>query len=181
MQYSGWNQGSCYPGMGMHYWRHTGLTSDSACEDAGPIFLMYDRGVLAGFGIVLISMGRAPTVGGVLPSQLPSGPFLAGNELFEFPRSVAPFFAPGADPTCFGNIMEWDRTTAGAANLNIGASMHFSLSDTSVITCEPPPSPGIACATDEECPVGLVCSSASRAARMLLFGATPTRGQCVPL
>ena len=79
MPASGWNQGDCLPsnliypgspGMGLHYWRHVGRTSDSACEDAGPVFLMYDEhGVLVGFGILLLGMGRGPTVGGVLPSR----------------------------------------------------------------------------------------------------------------
>ena len=45
---SGWNLGRCLPsnvfypgslGMGLHYWRHVGRTTASACEDAGPVFL----------------------------------------------------------------------------------------------------------------------------------------------
>ena len=149
-------------------------------------------GELIGFGILLLSMGRVPTVGGMLPSRSASGPFAGpGDSLFEFP--LAPldpyFFLPGTTPSCFANLAEWDGTTAGAANLTIGTTMHFALSDMKPPTCPSPPSPPAPplapppviayCAIDEECPAGYVCSLASRAARTLLFSSMPTRGQCV--
>ena len=148
MPASGWNQGDCLPsnliypgspGMGLHYWRHVGRTSDSACEDAGPVFLMYDEhGVLVNFGILLLGMGRGPTVGGVLPSGSAVAP---GDSVFEFPRSTEPFFLKtGTSATCFADLTKWDGTTAGAANLSfIVATVHFALSDTSAITCAPAP------------------------------------------
>ena len=155
------------------------------------MFLMYEQGVLVGFGIVLFSTGRVPTVGGVLPSQEPSGPpglFVAPEDsTWEFPiPPFEPFFLkPGTTPTCFAELMadltKWDGTSAGAASLTIGTSMHFALSDMSATTCESPPAPGSACVTDNDCPGHFVCSRpASRTARMLLFGPTPPSGKCVP-
>jgi hypothetical protein len=151
---SGWNLGRCLPsnvfypgslGMGLHYWRHVGRTTASACEDAGPVFLMYEHGVLVGFGILLFGTGRAATVGGVLPSFSPSGaPIAPGDSAFEFPRSAAflerAFLIPGTAPTCMADLTKWDGTTAGAANLSfIASTMHFALSDMSAITCAPAP------------------------------------------
>ena len=157
---SRWNQGGCFPsnvfypgslGMGIHYWRHAidpTLTSDSACEYNGPVFLMYEHGVLVGFGIILLGMGRAPTVGGALPSfaQTPFGQMLVapGDSAFEFARkaTLEPYFLkPGTTPTCIADLItEWDGTTAGAANLSfIPTTMHFALSDMSAVTCAPAP------------------------------------------
>ena len=104
--------------MGQHYWRHFSLTSDS-CEDAAPVFLMYEQGVLVGFGIVLFSMGRVPTVGGVLPSQHPSGPpglFVApGDSAWEFPvPPFEPFFLkPGPHP--LASAAKWPISRSGTA------------------------------------------------------------------
>ena len=78
------------------------------------------------------------------------------------------------------DLTKWDGTTAGAASLTIGTSMHFALSDMSATTCESPPAPGSACVTDNDCPGHFVCSPASRTARMLLFGPTPPSGKCMP-
>jgi len=108
---------------------------------------MYEHGVLVGFGIILVGMGRAPTVGGVLPSvaQSPFGKVLVapGDSAWEFARkaTLEPyFFKPGTTPTCVADLLsEWDGTTAGAANLFIGTTMHFALSDMSAITCAPAP------------------------------------------
>ena len=189
MPSTGWSKGSCmagfpgtaYTGMGTHYFRMG--SGDNACVDFGPLFLLYDRATLAGFGLLLFgTKGHVPTVGGKLPSlSASSGAYVADGELFEFPGSVGQplFFAPQPTPACVANYPGmWDQTSAGASNLTIFASMHFALSDTSAMSCESPSS----CATDEECPVGFGCFSASMMARMLLFSSMPpTRGQCVPL
>ena len=199
MPYNGFTPGACFRGMGMHYWRHLDGKSNSACADLGPLFLMYDRGVLVAFGLALIgTKGRVPTVGGALPVG-------SGDELFEFPRHpLTPFFSPQNTLACTADLNKWDGTTIGAANLTIVSTMHFALSDASVITCKSPPAPPpssppapppssppapplarvIDCAADEECPVGFGCSLASRiTARMLLFSSLPplTRGHCVLL
>ena len=192
MPSTGWSKGSCmagfpgtaYTGMGTHYFRMG--SGDNACVDFGPLFLLYDRATLAGFGLLLFgTKGHVPTVGGKLPSlSASSGAYVADGELFEFPGSVGQplFFAPQPTPACVANYPGmWDQTSAGASNLTIFASMHFALSDTSAMSCELL-ARVIACATDEECPAGFGCSSASMMARMLLFSSMPpTRGQCVPL
>jgi len=192
MPSTGWSKGSCmagfpgtaYTGMGTHYFRMG--SGDNACVDFGPLFLLYDRGTLAGVGLLLFgTKGHVPTVGGKLPSlSASSGAYVADGELFEFPGSVGQplFFAPQPTPACVANYPGmWDQTSAGASNLTIFASMHFALSDTSAMSCELL-ARVIACATDEECPAGFGCSSASMMARMLLFSSMPpTRGQCVPL
>ena len=208
MPQNGFTQGSCFSGMGMHYWRHLDSTSDSACADIGPLFLMYEHGALVAFGFDLIgTKGRVPAVGSVLPTRLGVCPRCAfvGPEIFEFLQyPLTPFFSPENTPTCVSDLKQWDGTTAGAANLTIATSVHFFLSD-APRTCPspspqappppppqapPPPSPQapplarvIDCAADEECPEGFGCSLASRIARMLLFSSRPlpTRGHCVPL
>lgn len=139
-------------------------------------------------------MGRVPSVGEVLPSQLTSGAWLdnarnpfARDTLFEFP--LYPLSAPAFDTVeklvkssaspvttqCTDNLNAWDGTAAAASSLTYTATMHFYLTDTSATTCL---SEG-ACTADEECPVGYRCSLASRTARMLLFGILPAEGQCV--
>jgi len=43
-----WVKGSCFPSMGVHYWYDNRL--DKNCEQFFPVFLMYNKGKLTGFG-----------------------------------------------------------------------------------------------------------------------------------
>jgi len=45
-----WVKGACFPSMGIHYWYDNRL--DSNCAEYFPVFLMYNKGKLTGFGWV---------------------------------------------------------------------------------------------------------------------------------
>jgi len=45
---SKWVKGKCFYGMGQHYWYD--IKTDMDCNDFFPIFLMYNEGILNGFG-----------------------------------------------------------------------------------------------------------------------------------
>ncbi|CAF3292316.1 unnamed protein product, partial [Rotaria sp. Silwood2] len=43
-----WVLGSCFPSMGVHYWYENSL--DNKCDQIFPVFLLYNKGKLTGFG-----------------------------------------------------------------------------------------------------------------------------------
>ncbi|CAF3808066.1 unnamed protein product [Rotaria sp. Silwood1] len=43
-----WVLGSCFPSMGVHYWYDNRL--DNKCDEIFPVFLLYNKGKLTGFG-----------------------------------------------------------------------------------------------------------------------------------
>ncbi|CAF4304984.1 unnamed protein product [Rotaria sp. Silwood2] len=43
-----WVLGSCFPSMGVHYWYDNRL--DKECDEIFPVFLLYNKGKLTGFG-----------------------------------------------------------------------------------------------------------------------------------
>ena len=47
-----WTLGQCYKGMGVHYWASVSgkLTKDTDSDDFFPVFLLYNKGKLNGFG-----------------------------------------------------------------------------------------------------------------------------------
>jgi len=44
----GWTHGKCFVAMGDHYWR--GISSGADCHKIFPMFLLYNHGILNGFG-----------------------------------------------------------------------------------------------------------------------------------
>ncbi|WAR22632.1 hypothetical protein MAR_016606, partial [Mya arenaria] len=45
---SEWTEGNCFNAMGTHFWYRTSVDMD--CDDFFPMFLLYNGGVLDGFG-----------------------------------------------------------------------------------------------------------------------------------
>ncbi|XP_045190122.1 uncharacterized protein LOC123547240 isoform X2 [Mercenaria mercenaria] len=43
-----WTEGACFYTMGLHYWYN--LSKDMSCDNLYPVFLLYNGGVLNGFG-----------------------------------------------------------------------------------------------------------------------------------
>jgi len=43
-----WTEGRCLSSMGMHYWYNA--PADMDCDELSPPFVLYDRGVISGFG-----------------------------------------------------------------------------------------------------------------------------------
>lgn len=57
---SNWKLGQCFPGMGTHYWY--GISKKMNCADVAPFFLMYNKGVLGGWGFTVIADISSPRV-----------------------------------------------------------------------------------------------------------------------
>eukprot|EP01080_Neovahlkampfia_damariscottae_P003147 gene3147-5463_t len=50
--FMGFKKGACMPLMGVHYW-DIPTPSNTSCDDIGPVFLMYNNGLLNSFGIIM--------------------------------------------------------------------------------------------------------------------------------
>jgi len=55
-----WKSGQCFRGMGQHYWY--GISNEMNCADAFPFFLLYNKGVLQGWGFVAMANIKSPRV-----------------------------------------------------------------------------------------------------------------------
>ncbi|XP_057302199.1 uncharacterized protein LOC130636478 isoform X2 [Hydractinia symbiolongicarpus] len=54
-----WNKGGCVPAMGRHYFFN--MTANMNCSDFVPLFLLYNKGVLNGFGWTMGGHINSPT------------------------------------------------------------------------------------------------------------------------
>jgi len=57
---SKWKLGECFPGMGTHFWY--GISNGMDCADVSPFFLLYNKGVLGGWGFTTIADISSPRV-----------------------------------------------------------------------------------------------------------------------
>lgn len=87
-----WTQGRCFKGMGMHYWLQLDgkLNKDSKRDSLFPVFLLYNRGKLNGFGwfwnSYLTSSRIEPT-----PAQLVAGTAIElPSWMFDSSQAIAP-------------------------------------------------------------------------------------------
>jgi len=78
-----WVKGKCFHGMGQHYWY--GIKTDMDCNDFFPIFLLYNQGILNGFGFATGSDITSSNV------EHPTKPLLGL------------FFKPETQPKCLDN------------------------------------------------------------------------------
>lgn len=105
------------PGMGMHYWRglRTELKNELACEDTGPVFLLYNAQMrLTAIGFTYVGKNyKVPTVGNVLPTRTARGSYENkgdNDELWEFAsQPLNPFFFTAEDnPKCLKYLNTFD-------------------------------------------------------------------------
>lgn len=81
-----WNKGGCVPAMGRHYFFN--MTADMNCSDFVPMFLLYNKGVLNGFGW---------TMGGHITSS-------TGRLEYAPNALLRKFFEPGIEwPVCLSD------------------------------------------------------------------------------
>eukprot|EP00588_Corethron_pennatum_P016312 CAMPEP_0194306642 /NCGR_PEP_ID=MMETSP0171-20130528/3708_1 /TAXON_ID=218684 /ORGANISM="Corethron pennatum, Strain L29A3" /LENGTH=443 /DNA_ID=CAMNT_0039058453 /DNA_START=201 /DNA_END=1532 /DNA_ORIENTATION=+ len=129
------------PGMGHHYWGN--ITSpDVACEDAGPMFLLYDHSKLVAFGLVFAGKNeKFPTVNGLIPenASTPGNPRVATSppdSLWEtahqplFPL----FFSKNKNLKCAANMNKFNSSLEGG-DVTVG-TIHFHLQNPLQIGCD---------------------------------------------
>jgi len=73
---SDWSKGKCFPGMGQHFWYD--IRRDMSCDEARPIFLLYDaQGRLYAFGFAFF--GTIPGLGYERATGAAMGGFFPDN------------------------------------------------------------------------------------------------------
>jgi len=79
-----WVNGKCFIGMGQHYWYNSSPAMD--CDDLFPIFLLYNQGILNGFGFA-------------------TGTDITSSNVEHPPTMVLKlFFKPDEKPKCLDNL-----------------------------------------------------------------------------
>lgn len=78
-----WVRGGCFPTMGRHYWYN--ISPDMDCKDFFPMFLLYNRDRLTGFGWVAIGNADSPRYEHPPPKRLGFGFFLKETQ----PKCIA--------------------------------------------------------------------------------------------
>lgn len=122
------------PGMGTHYWGNS--TADYACEDTGPLFLLYDRSKLVAFGLTYMGQDmQVPTMGGVRPDP-PTAAAIGDPSRWEFAHQpLYPYFFDQATMSdCLENLNTFDASLPHGS-ITTG-TMHIFLSDPFAMTCE---------------------------------------------
>lgn len=123
------------PGMGRHYWKNLDL--DVSAEDSGPLFLLYDRGMLVAFGLTFVGTNfHVPSDNGTRPFLNDFGTYdMLPPSLWEFAlQPLDPyFFDAEAMPTFLENLNLFDDSLPNGAVTT--GTMHFFLSDPFAMTC----------------------------------------------